>query len=84
MTQVQAAGAGAAAGVEEEGLAVLVAGQDLIEVAVAEEQASSQPAVRLVSGDPFEALQKRIVNGGSVPFSNTALLAINATYREGL
>lgn len=41
VSQMQAAGARPAAGVQEEGLAALVSGQDLVEVAVAEEEASS-------------------------------------------
>lgn len=80
VSQVQTAGAGPAAGVEEEGLAVLVARQDLVEIAVAEEQASSQPAVRLVSGDPFETFQELVVDGGGVPFSRVARLAVDAIF----
>lgn len=68
VTQVQTAGTGTTTGVEEERLATLVEGQDAVEVAVTEEQAASEPAMRLVSGHLLEALKELLVNNGGVPF----------------
>lgn len=68
VTQVQTAGTGTTTGVEEERLATLVEGQDAVEVAVTEEQAASEPAMRLVSGHLLEALEELVVNNGGIPF----------------
>ena len=68
VTQVQTAGTGTTTGVEEERLAALVEGQDAVEVTVTEEQAASEPAMRLVSGHLLEALEELVVNDGGVPF----------------
>ena len=68
VAEVQAAGAGATAGVEHEGLAALMVGEDLFEVAVAEEEAATEPAMGLVTGDLFEALEEGVVDEGGVPF----------------
>ena len=41
---------------------MLVAGQDAVKVAVAEEEAAPQPAVWFVASDPFEALEEGVVD----------------------
>ena len=66
---MQAARAGPAAGVQEEGVAVLVARQDAVKVAVAEEEAAPQPAVWFVAGDALEALEEGLVDEARAPFS---------------
>jgi hypothetical protein len=40
---------------------------------MAEEQSAPEPAVRFVSGDLFEAVEKGLVNKGCVPFSELNL-----------
>lgn len=62
VTKVKTTGAGTATCVEEEGLAVLVLGEDLVEVAMAEEEAASEPAMRLLACHLLESLEKRMVN----------------------
>jgi hypothetical protein len=47
---VQAAGTGAATRVEEEGLALFILVEDLVEIAVAEEEAATKPAVGFLAG----------------------------------
>ena len=49
VADVHGAAGGSAAGVEEEGLAALVDVEDGLEVAVGEEEATSEPAVWLVA-----------------------------------
>jgi hypothetical protein len=50
-----------------------VVGEDLVKVAVAEEEAAPEPAVGLVAGDLFEALKEGIVDEGGVPFPGELL-----------
>ena len=62
MSKVKTASAGTATGVEEEGLAVLVLGEDLVEVAMTEEEAASEPAMGLLACHLLESLEKRMVD----------------------
>lgn len=66
---MQATGTRASSSVQEEGFSVFVLGQNLVEVTVAEEQAASQPAVRLVSGYSLKTLEKLLVYERGVPLS---------------
>lgn len=47
---------------------MFVLGQNLVEVTVAEEQAAPQPAMRLVAGHSFKALEKLLVDERGIPF----------------
>lgn len=62
MSNVHAAATWTATCVEEKGIATLVSIEDLIEVTVAEEESSSQPAVGLVAGELGEPLQECLVD----------------------
>ena len=62
VAQVEAAGAGSATRVQEKGLAVLVLCEDLVKVAMAEEEASSEPAVRLPARHSLEPLEEFLVD----------------------
>ena len=77
MSQVQRVTRRPAAGIHEERLASLVLVENAVKVAVGEEQAASQPAVRLVARQPLEALEELVVNQLRRPFSKsrTAQLA---------
>ena len=66
--QMQAAGTRATAGVEEEGLSLLLLREDLVKVTVAEEEAASEPTVRLVAGDFLEAIKEILADQLGVPF----------------
>jgi hypothetical protein len=65
---MQAARTWSSSGVEEESLAFLIAVKDLVEVTMAEEEPSSQPAVRLVARQALEALEDLGVDALRVPF----------------
>lgn len=69
VAEMQAAGAGTAARVQEERVTVFVSRQDAIKVAVAEEETTPQPAVRLVTSDALKALKKGVVDEARAPFS---------------
>ena len=63
MAEVEGVAGGAAAGVEVELLALLVGGDDLVELAMGKEHAAAKEGVRLASGDPLDALDERGVDG---------------------
>jgi hypothetical protein len=67
MTDMHAATARAATGVQEEGLAAFVDIENLVKVPVAEEQASTEPAMRFATRELGEPLQKLLVNQLCVP-----------------
>jgi hypothetical protein len=69
VTKVKTASAGSTSGVEEEGLAVLVLGKDLVEVAMAKEEAASEPAMRLLARHLLKSLEKLMVDLGGLPLS---------------
>lgn len=62
VSEMKTASAGTATSVEEEGLAVLVLGEDLVKVAMAEEEAASEPAVRLLASHLLKSFEKRMVD----------------------
>lgn len=62
VAKVKTASAGTATGVEEEGLAMLVLGEDLVEVAMAEEEAASEPAMGLLARHLLKSLEKLMVD----------------------
>lgn len=68
MSQMQRVARRSASGVQEEGFAVLVLVQDAVEVPMRKEQASSEPAVRLVAGQALEALEELVVDQLGCPF----------------
>lgn len=76
MTKMQAPGARASTGVEEEGLAAFVSGEDLVEVTMAEEEATPEPAVWLMPGSFFETLEQLLVYNTSVPFPTGCQYAV--------
>ncbi len=69
MTEVQTPCTGAAAGVEKEGLALLIRVQDLVEITMAEEQAAPEPAMSLVAGELLKPVNDSLVKQRGVPFS---------------
>ena len=62
MANVDTVGGRAAAGVEEEGLALLIAVENKLEVAVGEDNASPEEAMGLLAGDPLEAIEQGLVD----------------------
>jgi hypothetical protein len=62
MAKVKTSSAGAATSVEEEGFAMLVLGEDLVEVAMAEEEAASKPAMGFLACHLLESLEKPMVD----------------------
>jgi hypothetical protein len=62
VADVHGIAAGAAASVQQEVFSLLVLVQNELQVAVGEEQASPQPAVRLVAGHALEALEQGVVD----------------------
>lgn len=66
---MEATSARAPASVEKEGVATLVAVEDLVEVAVAEEESAAEPAVRLSASDSLEAFEKALVDSLRLPLT---------------
>ena len=62
VANVDTVGGRAAAGVEEEGLALLVTVEDKLEVAVGEDDASAEEAMGLLARDPLEAIEESLVD----------------------
>lgn len=62
VANVDTVGGRAAAGVEEEGLALLIAVENKLEVAVGEDNASPEEAMGLLAGDPLEAIEQGLVD----------------------
>ena len=62
MIQVHAVTARPSAGVEEERQALLMAIQDVSEIAVTEDQTSSHERVRILSRNALKSIQQSLIN----------------------
>lgn len=82
VSKMQAASAWTSPGVEKEGLAALVGIEDLVEVAMTEEEPATEPAVGFSTSDPFETLEKSLVDRLRVPFPSAYQL-VATTWTEG-
>ena len=70
VAHVDTVGRRAAAGVEEEGLALLITVEDKLEVAVGEDNASPEEAMGLLARDPLEAIEQGLVDLLGAEFLN--------------
>lgn len=70
VADVHAVGARTATGVEEKGLALLVSVEDVLEFAVAEDDATAHEAVGAVARDSFEPLEEGLVDALGAELDN--------------
>jgi len=78
VSNVQAIATRTTASIDEERFAFFVVGKDFIEVAMAEEEASSEPAMWCVTRETLEALEQCVVYQSCLPFP--ARYALNSVY----
>ena len=74
VSHVHAVTAGATASVKVEGLTLLMAVQNLVQLAVAEHNASAHEAMRAVAGDLLEALKDFWGEGGGTELAGELLI----------